>query len=178
MSEYFRRIDAMLAQHTMPPEYTNSYTFIYCNDCEKKCYAKFHFLYHKCVCCKGYNTKILQTLEVKEGVTLDKLNELFLPAPTAPPAVGGGTASVLDRSDAVGELLRSASVQSIRHISSATPGFSTSNISVLSAASLTDAEISASMNAAMGRRSSNADMDVARRSRRNSRSSDMDATIP
>ncbi|KAJ3093567.1 hypothetical protein HDU96_002182 [Phlyctochytrium bullatum] len=67
MSEYFKRIDAMLAQHQMPPEYANTRSFIYCNDCEKKCYAKFHFLYHKCVHCKGYNTKVLHTVEAADG---------------------------------------------------------------------------------------------------------------
>ncbi|KAJ3331109.1 hypothetical protein HDU76_004063 [Blyttiomyces sp. JEL0837] len=72
MSEYFKRIDNMLAQHQMPPEYANTQSFIYCNDCEKKCYAKFHFLYHKCIFCKGYNTKVLQTIEVKEGTDLNK----------------------------------------------------------------------------------------------------------
>ncbi|KAJ3267442.1 hypothetical protein HK104_005889, partial [Borealophlyctis nickersoniae] len=63
MTEYFRRIDAMLSQHHMPPEYANTQSFVYCNDCEKKSYAKFHFLYHKCGHCEGYNTKVLHTLE-------------------------------------------------------------------------------------------------------------------
>ncbi|KAI8836827.1 zinc-ribbon-domain-containing protein [Chytridium lagenaria] len=72
MSEYFKRIDAMLAQHQMPPEYANTKSFIYCNDCEKKCYAKFHFLYHKCVHCKGYNTKVLHTVEATEGQPLNE----------------------------------------------------------------------------------------------------------
>ncbi|RKP02223.1 hypothetical protein CXG81DRAFT_4424, partial [Caulochytrium protostelioides] len=48
MSEYFRRIDVMLAQHQMPPEYERTQSYVYCNDCEKKSFAKFHFLYHKC----------------------------------------------------------------------------------------------------------------------------------
>ena len=64
MSEYFRRIDAMLAQHQMPPEYANTQSHVYCNDCEKKCYSKFHFLYHKCSHCNGYNTKVLKTVEI------------------------------------------------------------------------------------------------------------------
>nr|KAJ3417958.1 hypothetical protein HK105_000552 [Polyrhizophydium stewartii] len=61
MTEYFRRIDATLAQHQMPPEYNDTFSYIYCNDCEKKCYAKYHFIYHKCAFCNGYNTKLLQT---------------------------------------------------------------------------------------------------------------------
>ncbi|KAI9329065.1 zinc-ribbon-domain-containing protein [Obelidium mucronatum] len=78
MTEYFKRIDAMLAQHQMPPEYNKTQTFIYCNDCEKKCYAKFHFLYHKCIHCKGYNTKVLQTSELVEGTTIEGNNAALL----------------------------------------------------------------------------------------------------
>ena len=47
----------------MPPEYENVYSYIYCNDCEKKCHASYHFMYHKCAYCKGYNTKLLGTME-------------------------------------------------------------------------------------------------------------------
>nr|KAJ3404261.1 hypothetical protein HK105_003937 [Polyrhizophydium stewartii] len=65
MTEYFKRVDAMLAQHQMPPEYANTHSHIYCNDCEKKSNAKFHFLYHKCSTCGGYNTKVLHTFEMK-----------------------------------------------------------------------------------------------------------------
>ena len=71
MTEYFKRIDDMLAQHQMPPEYVNTHSYIYCNDCEKKCFSKFHFLYHKCTHCNGYNTKVLQTVEKKPGELLD-----------------------------------------------------------------------------------------------------------
>ncbi|KAI9007131.1 zinc-ribbon-domain-containing protein [Gaertneriomyces semiglobifer] len=63
MTEYFRRIDAMLERHKMPPEYANTYAQVYCNDCEMKTEAKFHFLYHKCKGCEGYNTKVLRTYE-------------------------------------------------------------------------------------------------------------------
>ncbi|KAJ3272226.1 hypothetical protein HDV01_005880 [Terramyces sp. JEL0728] len=61
MSEYFRRIDIALAQHQMPPEYHDTFSHIYCNDCEKKSHAKFHFIYHKCGHCRGYNTKLIST---------------------------------------------------------------------------------------------------------------------
>ena len=46
----------------MPLEYSDTFTHVYCNDCEKKSHAKFHFIYHKCGHCKGYNTKILGTV--------------------------------------------------------------------------------------------------------------------
>lgn len=63
MSEYFRRIDIALSQHQMPVEYRNTFSQIYCNDCEKRSHAKFHFMYHKCGHCKGYNTKLLGTVQ-------------------------------------------------------------------------------------------------------------------
>ncbi|KAI8998279.1 zinc-ribbon-domain-containing protein [Gaertneriomyces semiglobifer] len=72
MTDYFQRIDAALAQQQMPQEYENLYNQIYCNDCEKKCFAKFHFMYHKCTSCKGYNTKVLHTLD-KCQVPTDQL---------------------------------------------------------------------------------------------------------
>ncbi|TPX71034.1 hypothetical protein CcCBS67573_g06316 [Chytriomyces confervae] len=84
MTEYFKRIDAMLSHHQMPPEYSKTQTYIYCNDCEKKCYAKFHFLYHKCVHCKGYNTKVLQTSEVTDGTTVEANNAKLITAAVTP----------------------------------------------------------------------------------------------
>ena len=71
MTEYYARIDAALLEHRMPPEYDNTYSFVYCNDCEKRSHAKFHFLYHKCGHCLGYNTKVLQTSQtLPEGAIM------------------------------------------------------------------------------------------------------------
>jgi len=68
MNEYFRRIDTMLQQHKMPPEYENWHSYILCNDCEKRSYAKYHFLYHKCAYCSSYNTKVLKTYETSKSI--------------------------------------------------------------------------------------------------------------
>jgi len=68
MNEYFRRIDTMLQQHKMPPEYENWTSYILCNDCEKRSYAKYHFLYHKCAYCSSYNTKVLKTYESSKSI--------------------------------------------------------------------------------------------------------------
>jgi hypothetical protein len=77
VSEYFKRIDQAIEEHKMPPEYNNSYSHIYCNDCEKKCHAKYHFMYHKCAFCKGYNTKILGTCEgLPEGAIIAERTEI------------------------------------------------------------------------------------------------------
>jgi ribosomal protein S27E len=64
MDPYFRRIDAIVAQQKMPPEYDNFFAHILCNDCEKRSTVKYHFLYHKCLDCQGYNTKVLETKEL------------------------------------------------------------------------------------------------------------------
>ena len=43
----------------MPEEYKDKISKILCNDCEKKTEAPFHFMYHKCVECGGYNTSVI-----------------------------------------------------------------------------------------------------------------------
>ncbi|CAI2180513.1 6849_t:CDS:2 [Funneliformis geosporum] len=64
MDLYFRKIDSIVAQQKMPPEYEHFVAHILCNDCEKRSTVKYHFLYHKCPHCQGYNTKVLETKEV------------------------------------------------------------------------------------------------------------------
>ncbi|KAG5461926.1 MAG: zinc-ribbon-domain-containing protein [Olpidium bornovanus] len=87
MSNFNERIDAMLAQQVMPPEYENFVSHILCNDCEMRSDAKYHFLYHKCAGCGSYNTKLLQTLQVDPDGT----------ASSAPPAAGVGAAADMAR---------------------------------------------------------------------------------
>jgi hypothetical protein len=84
MTEYFKRIDLMLAQHQMPPEYAAMHSSIYCNDCEKRSVAKYHFLYHKCQHCRGYNTKVLKTSDLGE-VALQRASSPVAPAAAAAP---------------------------------------------------------------------------------------------
>lgn len=69
MSEYFERLDRELERQPMPPEYEKYVSYIFCNDCEKKSRAKYHFFYHKCEHCKSYNTTVLKTenREEQEG---------------------------------------------------------------------------------------------------------------
>jgi hypothetical protein len=74
MTAYFKRIDSMLESHEMPAEYQNTQSLIYCNDCETKSMTKFHFLYHKCNDCKGYNTKVVKTIEEKKQVSSSTAN--------------------------------------------------------------------------------------------------------
>ncbi|CAI8609987.1 unnamed protein product [Vicia faba] len=56
---YFRMLDALLAEEKMPDEFSGQIQVILCNDCEKKGAAPFHWLYHKCISCGSYNTRVL-----------------------------------------------------------------------------------------------------------------------
>ncbi|KAI8827239.1 zinc-ribbon-domain-containing protein [Fimicolochytrium jonesii] len=67
MTRYFSRIDAMLASHTMPAEYADLVSNVYCNDCERRTRARYHFVYHKCGGCGGYNTKVVGVERGGEG---------------------------------------------------------------------------------------------------------------
>jgi hypothetical protein len=59
MEKWYRALDARLSTEVLPAEYANRRTLILCNDCDLKCVAKYHFTYHKCSKCQGYNTKVL-----------------------------------------------------------------------------------------------------------------------
>jgi hypothetical protein len=63
MSAYYSKIDSLLAEQTMPAEYSNIFSIVLCNDCEVKSEAPYHFLYHRCDKCRGYNTKVLETFK-------------------------------------------------------------------------------------------------------------------
>ncbi|KAG0281919.1 hypothetical protein BGZ95_006426 [Linnemannia exigua] len=68
MTPYYAKIDSLLAEQKMPPEYANIFSNVLCNDCEIKSEVPYHFLYHKCDKCSGYNTKVLETFKrVAEG---------------------------------------------------------------------------------------------------------------
>lgn len=66
MSQYFARLDRELERQPMPPEYEKYIAHIFCNDCERKSPAKYHFFYHKCAHCGSYNTTVLKTENTEE----------------------------------------------------------------------------------------------------------------
>lgn len=66
MSEYFNRLDKDLERQPMPAEYEKYISHIFCNDCEKKTPAKYHFFYHKCGSCGSFNTTVLKTENTEE----------------------------------------------------------------------------------------------------------------
>ncbi|ORZ07856.1 zinc-ribbon-domain-containing protein [Absidia repens] len=61
MSEYFARLDRELERQSMPAEYAKYISHVFCNDCELRSPAKYHFFYHKCAHCSSYNTTVLRT---------------------------------------------------------------------------------------------------------------------
>jgi len=58
MSQHWQQVDNMLSTHTMPDEFSNWTSNIYCNDCNEKSTTSYHFTYHKCGNCGSYNTVI------------------------------------------------------------------------------------------------------------------------
>lgn len=64
MEEWYRQIDKRLEKHVMPEEYANRVSRILCNDCGEKTTARFHFQFHKCGNCNGYNTRVLAHFDV------------------------------------------------------------------------------------------------------------------
>ncbi|KAI9481330.1 MAG: zinc-ribbon-domain-containing protein [Benjaminiella poitrasii] len=66
MSEYFNRLDKDLERQPMPAEYEKYISHIFCNDCEQKSPAKYHFFYHKCKNCDSFNTTVLRTENTEE----------------------------------------------------------------------------------------------------------------
>lgn len=59
--EYIRRVDAHVANDSMPSEFEGYVSEILCNDCLDREICKFHFLYHKCTQCGSYNTRVLRS---------------------------------------------------------------------------------------------------------------------
>ena len=48
----------------MPEKYKDWKAYVFCNDCERKFWTDYHFLYHKCDECKGYNTSVLESKSI------------------------------------------------------------------------------------------------------------------
>ena len=59
MAVYWKMIDSLLGGETLPEEYAARRQMVLCNDCGIETNAPFHFVYHKCSGCGGYNTRLL-----------------------------------------------------------------------------------------------------------------------
>jgi RING finger/CHY zinc finger protein 1 len=58
----FQRMDEALKQQPMPPEFAGFTAQVLCNDCHKESRVPYHFLYHKCLNCRSFNTRVLNTM--------------------------------------------------------------------------------------------------------------------
>lgn len=62
MNSYYQRIENHLLmenRENFPPNLKDKINDIFCNDCEKRSKAPFHYIYHKCVNCASFNTTVL-----------------------------------------------------------------------------------------------------------------------
>lgn len=66
MTSWYRALDATILQEKMPPGFANRRQIVYCHDCEVNSKAHFHFKYHKCQVCRGYNTRVICDAEDEE----------------------------------------------------------------------------------------------------------------
>lgn len=75
MTEYFARLDWELERQSMPAEYAKYISHVFCNDCELRSPAKYHFFYHKCAHCSSYNTTVLRTENTEKNTTASPTEE-------------------------------------------------------------------------------------------------------
>lgn len=62
MEVYWKMLDAMLAAEKMPADFPLKIQKIRCNDCSAISDVPFHFVYHKCRNCHGYNTRTIHSI--------------------------------------------------------------------------------------------------------------------
>ncbi|KAJ1418930.1 Zinc finger, RING-type [Sesbania bispinosa] len=60
MSRVWEKLDEEVASTPMPEMYQNKMVWILCNDCGETSEVSFHFVAHKCLKCKSYNTRKTQ----------------------------------------------------------------------------------------------------------------------
>lgn len=78
MDNYWNQIDIFLKDQIMPIQFNYTYCLVYCNDCEKKSYSNYHFIYNKCYFCKGYNTHIDKTIDMVENIEKIKYLQKYI----------------------------------------------------------------------------------------------------
>lgn len=72
MSATWAMMDELVNINKMPSIFDNTYSTIFCNDCEKKSEQKFHYVGIKCKECGGYNTTVISN---KGMPTADEIRE-------------------------------------------------------------------------------------------------------
>ncbi|ORZ20282.1 zinc-ribbon-domain-containing protein [Absidia repens] len=61
MTFYFRQLQNEMERQPMPLAYQNYRSLVFCNDCEQKSVAPYHFFHHRCQSCSSFNTTVLKT---------------------------------------------------------------------------------------------------------------------
>lgn len=72
MESQFRRLDRHIEEQPMPEEYRDNRAYIFCNDCNSRSVAKYHWLGLKCTLCESYNTTQLELLGASETPQLQE----------------------------------------------------------------------------------------------------------
>ena len=52
-------LDRLLLNERMPEELAAKTQMVSCNDCGARSTVPYHFVYHKCLSCSSYNTRVL-----------------------------------------------------------------------------------------------------------------------
>jgi hypothetical protein len=73
-TQLFQRMEKILEEQPMPPEFANITARILCNDCHKENRAPYHFLYHKCIDCQSFNTRLLDIIRPASPGPSDSAN--------------------------------------------------------------------------------------------------------
>ncbi|KAF6167680.1 hypothetical protein GIB67_017175 [Kingdonia uniflora] len=60
MSNIWKKLDQEIASAPMSATYRNKMVWILCNDCGSTSEIQYHFVAHKCISCKSYNTRQIQ----------------------------------------------------------------------------------------------------------------------
>lgn len=58
--EYFNRIEEAMVKIPKPGLFHGRESRIICCDCESTSVVPWHFMYHKCEQCKGFNTRVIE----------------------------------------------------------------------------------------------------------------------
>lgn len=64
MEAWYRLLDKRLDEEGHLPEFAMKRTRVYCHDCEVESNARYHFQFHKCQQCAGYNTRVVKHFDI------------------------------------------------------------------------------------------------------------------
>jgi hypothetical protein len=102
MESWYRALDDRLASEPIPLGLRSKRSRIYCNDCDLRSTAKYHFMFHRCNTCAGYNTRVLSHFDSQGDVAAgDVVTDLLPPSPVLSHGLHGTLAVATTVSDPV-----------------------------------------------------------------------------